>query len=60
MVIFVHCLPHKFKTKDVSFNSDQKLLLLVSNPFVPNALFLYPFQRVEKGCIGNEFVNFGL
>ena len=31
------------------------------NPFVPNALFLYPlktsFQRVEKGCIGNKWVN---
>ena len=38
------------------------------NPFVPHALFLYPlktsrnltvfcFQRLEKGCIGNEWVN---
>ena len=33
------------------------------NPFVPNALFLYPlkisgcFQGVEKGCYGNEWVN---
>ena len=39
------------------------------NPFVPNAPFLYRlktsenltvfsyFQRVEKGCIGNELVN---
>ena len=30
------------------------------NPFVPNAPFLYPlktFQGVEKGCIGNEWVN---
>ena len=39
------------------------------NPFVPNASFLYPlntsenrkvfwcFQVVEKGCIGNEWVN---
>ena len=32
-------------------------------PFVPNAPFLYPlktfwcFQGVEKGCIGNEWVN---
>ena len=40
------------------------------NPFFPNAPFLYPlktsknltvfwyFQGVEKGCIGNEWVNF--
>ena len=40
------------------------------NPFTSNAPFLYPlktsenrkvfwcFQRVEKGCIGNEWVNF--
>ena len=39
------------------------------NPFLPNAHFLYPlktsenlmvfwcFQGVEKGCIGNEWVN---
>ena len=31
------------------------------NPFVPNAPFLYPlktcFQRVEKRCIGNEWIN---
>ena len=39
------------------------------NPFVPNALFFYPlktsenltvfwcFQGVEKGCIGNEWVE---
>ena len=39
------------------------------NPFVPNALFLYPlktsenhkvfwcFQGVEKGCIGNKWAN---
>ena len=39
------------------------------NPFVPNALFLYPlkisenskvffcFPGVEKGCIGNEWVK---
>ena len=39
------------------------------NPFVPNALFLYPlktsenrkvfwcFQGVEKGCIGNKWVK---
>ena len=38
------------------------------NPFVPHALFLYPlktsrklmvfcFQRLKKGCIGNEWVN---
>ena len=39
------------------------------NPFVPNAPFLYPletenrkvfrsFKGVEKGCIGNKWVNF--
>ena len=39
-----------------------------NNPFVPNAPFLYPlktsqnhkifyFQGVERGCIGNEWVN---
>ena len=33
------------------------------NPYVPNALFLYYltvfwyFQEIEKGCIGNEWVN---
>ena len=40
----------------------------VINPFVPNALFLYPlktenfkifwcFQGVEKACIGNKWVK---
>ena len=41
-------------------------------PFVPNALFPYPlktsenlmvffmFSRVEKGCIGNKWVNYEL
>ena len=41
----------------------------LGNPFVPNAPFLYPlktsekftvfwcFQGVEKGCIGNDWVN---
>ena len=44
-------------------------LLFHINPFVPNASFLYPlktlenlkvfwyFQGVEKGCIGNKWVN---
>ena len=44
--------------------------LIYINPFVSNAPFLYPlktsenltvfwcFQGVEKGCIGNEWVNF--
>ena len=27
------------------------------NPFVPNAPFLWCFQVVEKGCIGNELVK---
>ena len=43
--------------------------LIKNNPFVPNAPFLYPlnasenltvfrcFQGLEKGCIGNEWVN---
>ena len=48
----------------------EKWLFVISfNPFVSNALFLYPlktsenhtvfwcFQGVEKGCIGNEWVN---
>ena len=49
-----------------------KLEYLYVNPFVPNAPFLYPlktsenqkvlrcFQGVEKGCIGNEWVNYDL
>ena len=49
--------------------SRQEIALL--NLFVPNAPFLYPlkisenltvsrrFQRVEKGCIGNEWVKYG-
>ena len=52
-----------------SFFSCQVHLILCLNPFIPNALFLYPlktsenltvcwcFQGVEKGCIGNEWVN---
>ena len=44
-------------------------MIQLFNPFVPNASFLYPlkteenltvfwcFQGVEKGCIGNEWVN---
>ena len=34
-----------------------------NNPFAPNAAFLYPlktfwwFKRVEKGCIGNKWIN---
>ena len=39
------------------------ILSVYFNPFVPNAPFLYPlkicFQGVEKGCIGNEWVNCG-
>ena len=35
--------------------------LYPNSPFVPNAPFLYPlttcFERVEKGCIGNKWVN---
>ena len=38
------------------------------NPFIPNPPFIYPlktsenrkvlcFQEVEKGCIGNEWIN---
>ena len=44
------------------------VFILVFNPFVPNALILYPlktsenltffcFQGVEKGCIGNKWVH---
>ena len=44
-------------------------MIQLFNPFVPNASFLYPlkqkktlrfsdvFRGVEKGCIGNEWVN---
>ena len=44
-------------------------IVLLFNPFVPNAPFLYPlktsqnrkifwcFQEVEKGCIGNKWVK---
>ena len=50
--------------------SPENINLVEINPFVPNAPFLYPlktsenrkvfwcFQRVEKGCIGNEWVKF--
>ena len=53
--------------KHMSFSSEWSYLNF--NPFVPNAPFLYPlktsenrkvfwcFQRVEKGCTGNEWVN---
>ena len=36
-------------------------IIIIFDPFAPNTPFLYPlkisFQRVEKGCIGNKFVN---
>ena len=35
---------------------DKVLNAFMINPFVPNALFFYPLG-VEKGCIGNEWVN---
>ena len=50
----------------------QSFVKLCLNPFVPNALFLHPlktsknltvfwyFQGVEKGCMGNKWVNFGI
>ena len=46
-----------------------ELFVKIVNPFVPNAPSLFPlkasenlmvlgyFQGVEKGCIGNEWVN---
>ena len=45
----------------IKFSSHSTLI----NPFVPNALFLYPlktenrkdFQKVEEWCIGNEWVK---
>ena len=54
-----------------SYSSDPELVLenLKINPFVPNAPFLYLlktsekckvfwcFQGLEKGCIGDEWVN---
>ena len=53
-----------------SINSLRSLGVPLFNPFIPNAPFLYPlktsknrevfwcFQGVEKGYIGNEWVNF--
>ena len=37
----------------------QVSILLYINPLVPNAFFLYPLKTsgVEKGCIGNKWVN---
>ena len=58
----------KHGTTRISSSKRRKMGRLV-NPFVPNAPFLYPlktsenrkvycyFQGVEKGCIGNEWVN---
>ena len=52
-------------------NKEHRCQHYTVNPFVPIAPFLYPlktsenrkvfwcFQGVEKGCIGNEWVNFG-
>ena len=48
------------------------LMVVFPNPFVPNAPFLYPlktsgnptvswcFQRVEKECVGNKWLNVNL
>ena len=48
------------------------VVILPINPFVPNAPFLYPlktsencnvfwcFQGIEKGCVGNKWVNEGV
>ena len=52
--------------KIISWNVDTIGGFAEINPFVSNAPFLYPlktsvfwcFQRVEKGCIGNEWVHF--
>ena len=55
--------------KLIKKSKTMKLLdsLKIVNPFVPNAPFLYPqsffnhkFQGVEKGCIGNKWVNLRL
>ena len=52
-------------SKKVSFHC----VYIITNPFAPNVPFLYPlktseyrkvfwcFQGVEKGCIGNKWVN---
>ena len=48
-----------------NITSRSSVCFLIFNPFVPNALFIYPqdltvfwcFQGLEKGCIGNEWVK---
>ena len=55
----------KLNMLKINFKSsaNENYLLNISiNPFVPNAVFLYPtvfwqFQGVEKGCSGNERVK---
>ena len=56
---------NKLLGSSLSYFENQDII----NPFAPNALFLFPlktsenrkvfrcFQGVEKGCIGNEWVN---
>ena len=62
--IFYSSFLHKGLTETTLANSEK-----LFNPFFPNAPFLYLlkasknltvlryFQRVEEGCIGNEWVN---
>ena len=44
-------------------NEDVKESLLSFNPYVPKAPFVYPVKTsenrkgVEKGCIGNKWIN---
>ena len=65
-VKFLHS--HSIWGSSVAKNQTKPSNMFV-NPFIPNAPFLYPlkasenrkvfwcFQRVEKGCIGNEWVK---
>ena len=65
------CLFHRSSSVSTETFGDKNLIALTKsiNPFVPNATFLYPlkisenlrvfgcFLGVEKGCIGNKWVN---
>ena len=48
---------------DRVLNAPLRIFSKLVNPFVPNAPFLYPLKTsenrkgVEKGCIGNKWVN---
>ena len=55
---------HILSPNENTLKADPTVLNKFFNPFVPNAPFIYPlktsegcFQGVEKGCIGNKWVN---